>query len=327
MSIPPIPRATQPQIIRAHQKDLFSVFRLREETENVLRSWLGTRWLTRWDKEVEFLSKVVYYGFTTLRGIQTLGEEYVDISTISMIDRRPPSFKLRAGLVLLLTLPSYLLSRLTRHMSQPNGYISNTLNALPNIFEALTEINLALFYLTGRYYSLTNRVLRIRHMSAVAPDPNSRPPSYSFLGILLSTRLLYRLITLLSPFLPSLSTLIPRSNTQSDEDVALSKATYIDQSAISSLVPSVISPSSEPSEDEKDAWGDRTILDVESLPPPVRAGRKCALCLEERTASSVTECGHVFCWTCVVGWGREKAECPLCRQSLDLTRILPLYNL
>lgn len=115
MSIPPIPRATQPQIsrsyqwliirtsfdldaVRSHQKDLFNVFHLREETENVLRAWfgmyyfcslsypvslllsrssykykytlyIGTRWLTRWDKEVELLAKLAYYGLTTLRGM------------------------------------------------------------------------------------------------------------------------------------------------------------------------------------------------------------------------------------------------------------------
>ncbi len=29
---------------------------------------LGSRWLMRWDKEVELLSKLVYYGFTTGQG-------------------------------------------------------------------------------------------------------------------------------------------------------------------------------------------------------------------------------------------------------------------
>lgn len=28
----------------------------------------GTRWLTRWDKEVDLLSKLLYYGLTTGRG-------------------------------------------------------------------------------------------------------------------------------------------------------------------------------------------------------------------------------------------------------------------
>ena len=51
---------------------------------------------------------------------------------------------------------------------------------------------------------------------------------------------------------------------------------------------------------------ERTILDVSKIPPAVRAGRNCTLCLEERTASCATDCGHLFCWNCIVGWGREK---------------------
>lgn len=57
---------------------------------------------------------------------------------------------------------------------------------------------------------------------------------------------------------------------------------------------------------------------------------KCTLCMEKREpekgTSAVTECGHVFCWDCIVGWAREKPECPLCRQSLNPSHILPIYN-
>jgi peroxin-10 len=58
---------------------------LREQAESVLRSWLGqfsyislaygahnertgTRWLTRWDKEVELAVKLIYYGLSVGRG-------------------------------------------------------------------------------------------------------------------------------------------------------------------------------------------------------------------------------------------------------------------
>jgi peroxin-10 len=72
--------------VRANQRDLFHVASLREQAESVLRSWLGallysfyatgaddewkgTRWLTRWDKEVELAVKLMYYGLYVGRGI------------------------------------------------------------------------------------------------------------------------------------------------------------------------------------------------------------------------------------------------------------------
>jgi hypothetical protein len=39
------------------------------QVEERLNCTTGTRWLTRWDKEVDLLVKLVYYGFTTGRGV------------------------------------------------------------------------------------------------------------------------------------------------------------------------------------------------------------------------------------------------------------------
>ena len=54
--------------------------------------------------------------------------------------------------------------------------------------------------------------------------------------------------------------------------------------------------------------------------------RKCTLCLEEMRDPSVTTCGHVFCWTCIGDWIREKPECPLCRQAILGQHVLPLRS-
>lgn len=58
---------------------------------------------------------------------------------------------------------------------------------------------------------------------------------------------------------------------------------------------------------------------------------RCTLCMDRRApqvgTSAVLECGHVFDWECIVGWAREKAECPLCRQAVAPQRIWPVYNL
>lgn len=150
-------------------------------------------------------------------------------------------------------------------------------------------------------------------------DPHSRPPSYSLLGVLILVRLLYRLITYLRtrgrtppPVLASSS-----SSAKGKSPVSSSSTSshpghkpqqleiHIDGRPISSLL-NVVDPESAPAlpaeEDEL------TALDVGSIPEEMRAGRSCTLCLEERTASVATECGHLFCWSCIYGWGREKVS-------------------
>ena len=58
---------------------------------------------------------------------------------------------------------------------------------------------------------------------------------------------------------------------------------------------------------------------------------RCTLCMDRREPqkgdSAVTECGHVFCWACIEEWLSEKPECPLCRQGVSITQLMPIYNL
>lgn len=58
--------------VRANQRDLYHVAQLRDLAENVLRYWLGSRWLARWDKELDLLVKLLYFGLTSGRGKASL---------------------------------------------------------------------------------------------------------------------------------------------------------------------------------------------------------------------------------------------------------------
>lgn len=249
-----------------------------------------------------------------------MGEEYTGIWLHSTRTDKPPSLALRAALVLLPTLPSYILTRWGSGLPT-DSRLSSILRKLPPALEVLSEINLAVFYLRGTYYALAKRLLGVRYVSSTLEalsswymliafqisstleDPNSRPPSYSLLGILLGIRLIYRLIA----FLRGLRTQADSQTVKGKRHADEAHETYIDDTPVSSLL-GPENPDGEPvvpaEEDE------RTILDVAAIPAAIRAGRNCTLCLEERTSSCATECGHMFCWNCIVSWGREKVRIP-----------------
>ncbi|KZV77528.1 hypothetical protein PENSPDRAFT_645173 [Peniophora sp. CONT] len=315
--IPTFPPAQQAQIIRAHQRDVIQVASLREEAENILRAYLGSRTLSRYDKEVELLVKLVYFGLTTGRAIQTLGEEYTGIWS------HPSKSRLKGvqlASILLPTLPQYLLARFGSDLNAWSPSLKGAVQAVVGVLETAGELNLALFYLRGTYYDLIRRALGLRSVSATPENPQSRPPSYSLLGVLILVRLLYRLISYLRSSRASVS------EGQKRRVAASGGATepHIDGRTVSEIL-SAPDPDTVPTiPAEEDEY---TMLDVASIPPQVRAGRTCTLCLEERRGTCATECGHLFDWDCIYGWGREKSECPLCRQALDLTKLLPIRNL
>ena len=152
---------------------------------------------------------------------------------------------------------------------------------------------------------------------------------------MIGVRLIHRLISYLNP------ERVQRSGKEK-LNIPAQYDSYLDDRRVSLLL-KVQDPEGEPAKPAEE--DERTALDVTAVSAELRSSRKCTLCLDERTDSCATECGHLFCWNCIVGWGREKvclsfgfmrtsayfvirkAECPLCRQSLILDRLLPIYNL
>ncbi|XP_053678725.1 peroxisome biogenesis factor 10 [Anopheles nili] len=52
----------------------------------------------------------------------------------------------------------------------------------------------------------------------------------------------------------------------------------------------------------------------------------CALCMDTAKDISATQCGHLFCWHCILNCLDMRQICPICRETVKKTRVVRLQN-
>ncbi|KAL1982117.1 hypothetical protein VTN96DRAFT_1713 [Rasamsonia emersonii] len=201
-------------------------------------------------------------------------------------------------------------------------YILEHLDSLTSL-SPIYALSLATFYFTGAYYHLSKRLWGLRYVFTKRIGESEQRVGYEVLGVLLVLQMAVQGIVHVRQTLASIQK-------EAEEEPGLSAtgtATGFHADGRSKqdmLLPSVQHPPSIPL---LPASTPRYDLSANpSAVPWIPAGqqRKCTLCLELFKDPSVTTCGHVFCWTCIRDWVREKPECPLCRQEVLASKILPV---
>ena len=350
------PFAASPDIIRSNQKDTYFQGVLLEHLSTILRCLYGSRFAHTHNSEARTFTELLYLGLTTFIGNRTLGEEYCDIYQIESHTQKLPEIGRRAGYIITAVLLPYTLGktlpplrarirfRLENNLHRApkhsrtslryrfQQYILTNLNALTSISTSpLYALNLAIFYFTGSYYHLSKRLFNLRYIFSKHLAPSEQRVGYEVLGVLLVLQMAVQAyLHVHNTITTSLPTEGPTA--MLDDGVEVGLPTPQD--------PDHLSYTSEKAEDtSRLRISYTTHTPLPSTPTPHRYDlsdpstlawlqpnqtRKCTLCLEPMKDPSVTTCGHVFCWTCILDWVAEKPECPLCRQAVLGQHMLPL---
>jgi peroxin-10 len=357
------PFAASPDIIRSNQKDAYFQGHLLEQLSSILRQLYGARFAHTYTSEVRTAADLLYLSLTTLVGNRTLGEEYCDIVQVEDDTGRLPSVARRSGYILATILLPYGLNRIlpafrrrirakleatlkhktkSKHQNPTfsrklQSYVLTNLDTLTSP-SPVYALSLAIFYFSGAYYHLGKRLWGLRYVFTRTVEPSEQRVGYEVLGVLLILQMgvqaylhIHNTATKGHIEIANMGSVVPTSVVlDHGVEVSLDPQAYASNNAL------LFETNSPPPELDKESLSKITHTPILSEPRynleeketmrwiHGRQQRKCTLCLEEMKDPSVTTCGHVFCWTCIGDWAREKPECPLCRQACLAQHILPL---
>ncbi|OLY78795.1 Peroxisome biogenesis factor 10 [Smittium mucronatum] len=324
--------ATQADIVRANQKDCYYELLLSSQIEEVSQIMLGSRFVNRNKNNIYKFGSFCYYILTVMRGISTLGEEYVSILQFdSKTNQYPSSLKRFSSLLmnvygadLFAKIVSKIFSKLSANnprnsiesnISKPiqpsfmKRYFSRIIHNIRSsiIFQRLSIVrqfdytklapiligaNLAAFYLFGKYYLLSKRLVGIEYVKLRNLSDGELKSGYELLGVLMIIQFGFKAAAAISNQL-ILNYKSDLKNSPSETKLQ-SLSSFEDSDIKNKLTKSL--------------------------------NHTCSLCLEITQNPTITKCGHVFCWDCVFEWSCKNDVCPLCRQSIKQSQIFPIYG-
>ncbi len=310
--------AGAPELVRSNQKDRFYTEYITSLLSDISRQALPLRLWLKWQRELQLLAELGYHGFTTMLGNQTLGEEYCNLIQVGPpLGGRlvAPGFLRRITPVAIQIVCVYALERsfetLYRKIRERSlgsvqisesdyEFLERIVGCVEEVYTSASRIHSALFYIYGIFYHFGKRLagikyVMVRYENAMANQQSGS--TYRMLGWLIGIQFAIKLMKWLYKRFRKKERGIQSQKENEDSLEVTDRESGMKISLESSAA-------------NKDSG---TQL-------------KCPLCLEICANKTATTCGHIFCWTCICDWTSEKAECPVCRTSVNPQQLIYLQH-
>ncbi|EDV97774.1 peroxisome biogenesis factor 10 [Drosophila grimshawi] len=291
-------RARQPEILRSVQKDARYTNELAEDLSDILRLTGPRNWI-KYNQLCQLIAQLSYHGFASLNNLQTLGEEYTGIIQVDGNYKQIPSRLLQLIAIILEfggdALFLRVLQKLELHIAEHDQIVPDAKKQLQKLIQHMRQspsyikaLHKSLFYLNASKYQLSKRTTGINYVLI----RHWLQPEFSLYG--------YKILGIITFLQVTVSLAIGGWETWREHK--RQQLNELKQAA-------------------------KTFLQREtSTKPSADDAPQCILCLEPRQSSSLTPCGHMFCWSCILDWLEERDECPLCRESVKKSQVIQLQN-
>ncbi|XP_055697029.1 peroxisome biogenesis factor 10 [Phlebotomus papatasi] len=284
-------KARQPEVIRATQKDALFLEDITGRIGELLELLPTSRRLRLPEKLAKYLAGTLYYGLSTIFRLQTLGEEYTGMIQVDRGCRDLPQRHVQ--------IITYLLDvggeDLVRCLLQKiENEISHQENIIP---EAREKIQVCLKHVKDSlpYWKTAHRAWFYIFAGKYHISKRITGINYLLVRYWINSTMsmnAYRILGVIT--LLQLGIVLLKSLKNLREDLQRIK----------------------PEETLKPKFSNQAF----------QSQKICVLCLEPRTNTSSTPCGHLFCWHCIMDSLDQRNVCPVCREAVEKRSVVPLMN-